>query len=51
MMESAGGAAFGGQVILSQDLGWYAPAEPGGGTPKPGTYLLEALYSVWGSGS
>ena len=32
-------AGFGGQVLLSQDRGWYTPAEPDGGVPKPFTYL------------
>jgi phosphotriesterase-related protein len=36
-------AGFGGQVILSHDRGWYSPAEPGGGTPKPFTYLCETF--------
>ncbi len=30
-----------GQLLLSQDRGWYDPALPGGGTPKPYTYLSE----------
>ena len=34
-------AGFGGQVILSHDRGWFTPAEPGGGVPKPFTYLSE----------
>jgi len=29
------------QILLSQDRGWYDPAQPGGGTPKPYTYLSE----------
>ena len=36
-------AGFGGQIILSHDRGWYTPAEPGGGTPKPFTYLCESF--------
>src|SRR6188508_3831972 len=35
------GAGLGGRVLLSQDRGWYDPAEPGGGTPRPYTYLSE----------
>ncbi len=27
------------QLLLSQDRGWFDPAQPGGGTPKPFTYL------------
>jgi len=36
-------AGLGGQVLLSHDRGWYTPAEPGGGTPKPFTYLSETF--------
>lgn len=36
-------AGFGGQVMLSHDRGSYSPAEPGGGTPKPFTYLCETF--------
>jgi phosphotriesterase-related protein len=36
-------AGFGGQLLLSHDRGWYSPAEPGGGTPKPFTYLTESF--------
>ena len=32
-------AGFGNQLLLSHDRGWYDPALPGGGTPKPFTYL------------
>jgi phosphotriesterase-related protein len=34
-------AGFGGQVMISQDRGWYDPAQPGGGTPQPYTYISE----------
>jgi phosphotriesterase-related protein len=34
-------AGFGEQLLLSMDRGWYDPAQPGGGTPKPYTYLPE----------
>jgi phosphotriesterase-related protein len=27
------------RLLLSQDRGWYDPAKPGGGTPRPFTYL------------
>ncbi|HEV7277573.1 MAG TPA: esterase [Devosiaceae bacterium] len=27
------------QLLLSHDLGWYDPAEPGGGTPRPYSHL------------
>ncbi len=29
------------QMMLSHDRGWYDPAKPGGGVPKPFTYLFE----------
>jgi len=34
---------FAGQVMLSMDRGWYSPGKPGGGTPKPFTYLSETF--------
>ena len=34
-------AGLGGQLLLSHDRGWYDPALPGGGVPKPYTYLSE----------
>jgi phosphotriesterase-related protein len=34
-------AGLGDHLLLSQDRGWYDPALPGGGTPKPFTYLSE----------
>ena len=34
-------AGLGGRLLLSQDRGWYDPAQPGGGTPRPYTYLSE----------
>jgi len=34
-------AGFGNQLLLSQDRGWYDPALPHGGVPKPYTYLPE----------
>ncbi len=36
-------AGFGGQILLSHDRGWFDPAQPGGGTPKPYTYLHEVF--------
>jgi phosphotriesterase-related protein len=36
-------AGFGAQVMLSHDRGWYDPAKPGGGTPRPFTYLSETF--------
>jgi phosphotriesterase-related protein len=34
-------AGLGHRLLLSHDRGWYDPAQPGGGTPKPYTYLCE----------
>lgn len=31
------------QLLLSHDLGWYDPAKPGGGTPRPYSHLSEAM--------
>jgi phosphotriesterase-related protein len=36
-------AGFGHRLLLSHDRGWYDPAQPGGGTPLPFTYLAEAF--------
>jgi phosphotriesterase-related protein len=32
---------LGDRVLLSHDRGWYDPAQPGGGTPRPFTYISE----------
>jgi phosphotriesterase-related protein len=32
-------AGLGDRLLLSHDRGWYDPALPGGGVPKPYTYL------------
>jgi phosphotriesterase-related protein len=34
-------AGLGEQVMLSHDRGWYDPGKPGGGTPRPFTYISE----------
>jgi phosphotriesterase-related protein len=34
-------ADLGDHLLLSHDRGWYDPAKPGGGTPKPFTYISE----------
>ncbi|MEM7132875.1 MAG: esterase [Chloroflexota bacterium] len=34
-------AGYGDQLLLSHDHGWYDPSKPGGGTPKPYTYLVD----------
>lgn len=32
-------ADFGDQLLLSHDRGWFDPSQPGGGDPKPFTYI------------
>lgn len=34
-------AGFGHRLMLSHDRGWYDPSQPGGGVPKPYTYLVD----------
>jgi phosphotriesterase-related protein len=34
-------AGLGDRVLLSHDRGWYDPAKPGGGVPRPFTYISE----------
>lgn len=34
-------AGYGDRILISHDRGWYDPAQPGGGTPKPFTYISE----------
>ena len=36
-------AGFGHKLLLSHDRGWYDPSQPGGGVPKPFTYLVETF--------
>ena len=36
-------AGLGGQLLLSHDRGWYDPAQPRGGIPKPYTYLSDVF--------
>ena len=36
-------AGYTNKILLSHDRGWYDPAQPGGGTPKPYTYLSEVF--------
>jgi phosphotriesterase-related protein len=36
-------AGCGDRLLLSHDRGWFDPALPGGGTPKPYTYLSEVF--------
>ena len=39
-------AGLGDRVLLSHDRGWYDPAQPGGGTPRPYTYLTERFLPL-----
>ncbi len=34
---------LGEHLLISHDLGWYDPAQPGGGIPRPYTHLVENL--------
>ncbi len=36
-------AGRGERLLLSHDLGWYDPAKPGGGTPRPYTHLVASF--------
>jgi phosphotriesterase-related protein len=36
-------AGYGERILLSQDRGWYDPLKPGGGVPKPYTYLPQVF--------
>ena len=36
-------AGYGNQLMLSHDRGWYDPAQPNGGTPKPYTYISKTF--------
>lgn len=36
-------AGLGHRLLLSHDRGWYDPAQPGGGIPKPFTYISESF--------
>jgi phosphotriesterase-related protein len=36
-------AGYGNQLMLSHDRGWYDPSQPGGGVPKPFTYISEVF--------
>lgn len=39
-------AGYESQMLLSHDRGWYDPALPGGGTPKPYTHLSETILPM-----
>ena len=42
-IQSLIAAGLVGRILLSHDMGWYTPAETGGGTPQPFTYLTQYL--------
>lgn len=39
-------AGFTSSLLLSQDHGWYDPAQPGGGSPAPYTYLFDRFVPL-----
>lgn len=39
-------AGYGTQLMLSHDRGWYDPAQPGGGVPKPFTHLSDVMLPM-----
>ncbi|MET3899111.1 phosphotriesterase-related protein [Devosia sp. UYZn731] len=39
-------AGLGPQLLLSHDLGWFDPALPGGGTPRPYTHLVDVMLPM-----
>jgi phosphotriesterase-related protein len=39
-------AGLTGRVLLSQDRGFYDPAQPGGGVPRPYTHLIDVFIPV-----
>jgi phosphotriesterase-related protein len=43
-------AGLGRRLLLSQDRGMYDPAQPGGGTPRPYTYLTERFLPALRTG-
>ena len=43
MITRALAAGLGHHLLISHDLGWYDPAQPGGGTPRPYTHLVASL--------
>ncbi|KRA45797.1 phosphotriesterase [Devosia sp. Root635] len=36
-------AGLGSQLLLSHDMGWFDPAQPGGGVPRPYTHLVDSV--------
>jgi len=43
MIMRAVDTGLGEHLLISHDLGWYDPARPGGGTPRPYTHLVDSL--------
>jgi phosphotriesterase-related protein len=39
-------AGLGGQLLISHDLGWFDPAQPGGGVPRPYTVLVDRILPM-----
>lgn len=43
LIEKALDAGLGDRLLLSHDLGWFDPAKPGGGEPRPYTHLSTTI--------
>jgi len=43
LVEGALEADLGHRLLLSHDRGWYDPAQPGGGVPRPYSYISESF--------
>lgn len=39
-------AGHAGHLLLSHDVGWFDPAKPGGGTPRPYTHLSDVMLPL-----
>jgi phosphotriesterase-related protein len=46
LIRQALDAGYRDQLLLSHDRGWYDPAQPGGGAPRPFTYLNEVFLPL-----
>jgi phosphotriesterase-related protein len=46
LIQRALDAGLGNRLLLSHDRGWFDPAQPGGGTPKPYTYLSDVFLPL-----
>ena len=46
LIRQALDAGLAAQLLLSHDLGWYDPAQPGGGVPRPYTALVDRILPM-----